>query len=633
MAAEQTPMDKPISPPRLEGPTENPPQIAGPTPDQPLLTGPRGDQSRIYAAPEHEADKKTGDKKTDDKQPEGKPTEEPPEDKEHKGRIWRLALILAVIFGVLLLIALLPRLGRNKQVKADAKNQTQADAQPTINTVSVQQPPAYDDLTLPGNIQAVQQTAIVARASGYVKHYFVDIGDKVRAGQLLATIATPDLDQQVTQARAQVSQAQAAVSQSQANLGQQQANVAQGTANLSRAQAQFEQARTDLARARAALAQAQEASAQQSAQVTQAQANLNLARVTAQRYQNLLAEGAIDQQTTDQAVASEQTNAANVQALTSALRASEANVRAYRAAVGSSQANVSAYVAGVQAGRAAVGAALANVRSARAAITASQENVRSAQANVARFTALQGFQNVTAPFAGVVTARNVDTGALIGSSGSPSGAGDTSSVGSGAAGTTASGNAAGGSAVGGSSPGGSSGSTGTSSLFSLAQLGTLRLYLNVPQTYLGVVGVGQQADVEVREMAGRKFKGIVTRSAGAFDAASRTVVTEVHLANPNGALKPGMFAEVHLRVPHPGGAVTIPGTALVTNAGGTQVVLVGQDDKIHFQPITVGRDFGQTIEVTQGLRAGQQIASTPSDSLHEGLKVKAVKAKPPTGKT
>lgn len=575
---------------------------------------------------------KAAEQKSDGPPPGDTPKDDTPKRDEHRGRIWRLALILTVIFGVLLVIALLPRLGRNKQVKADAKSQTQADAQPTVNTIGVQPPPAFDDLTLPGNIQAVQQTAVVARASGYVKRTFVDIGDKVRAGQLLATIATPDLDQQVAQARAQVSQAGAAVAQSQANLGQQQANVAQGEANLSRAQAQFEQARTDLARARAALAQAQEASAQQGAQLAQAQANLNLARVTAQRYRNLLAEGAIDQQTTDQAVASEQTNAANVQALTSALRAGEANIRAYRAAVGSSQANVSAYVAGVRAGRAAVGAAQANVRSARAAIAASQDNVRSAQANVARYAALQGFQNVTAPFAGIVTARNVDTGALIGASGSPSGAGDTSGVGNSAAGTTALGNAAGGSALGGSSPGGGGGSTGTTSLFSIAQLGTLRLYLNVPQTYLGIVGVGQQAEVQVREMAGRKFVGTVTRSAGAFDAASRTLATEVRLANPNGALKPGMFATVNLRVPHPGGAVTIPGTALVTNAGGTQVVLVGADSKVHFQPITVGRDFGQTIEVTQGLRAGQQIVSTPSDSLHEGLKVKAVKAKPQPAK-
>ena len=86
---------------------------------------------------------------------------------------------------------------------------------------------------------------------------------------------------------------------------------------------------------------------------------------------------------------------------------------------------------------------------------------------------------------------------------------------------------------------------------------------------------------------------------------------------------------MHLRVPHPGGAVTIPGTALITNASGIQVILANSDGKLHFQPVMVGRDFGQTIEITQGLHAGQQVVSTPSDSLHEGQKVKAVKAPPP----
>ena len=606
MAAEET---QP-TPVQLTGPAE-PTLLSGPSPDVPQLTGPRPSEPLKDTAPRPE--------KSEEKKP------------APKGRLWLIALVTTILLAVLLIVGLLPRLSRNKQVKADAKTEAQANATPTVNTVSVTPPPPYDDLLLPGNIQAVQQTAIVARSSGYLKRTFVDIGDKVRAGQLLATVATPDLDQQVSQARAQVSQAQAAVSQAQANLGQQQANLAQGQANLSRAQAQYEQARTDLARARAALAQAQEASAQQNAQLAQAQANLNLARVTAQRYRNLLAEGAIDQQTTDQAVAAEQTNTANVQALAASLRASQANSRAFSAAVESSQANVKAYADGVKAGRAAVGAAAANVGSAQAAILASEANVRAAQANLARSNALQGFQNVTAPFAGIITARNVDPGALISTSGSPSGGSDSSGIGSTSAGTTSLGNAASGSALSsGSSPGttGSGGSSQASSLFSIAQLGTLRIYLNVPQTYLGVVGVGQQAKITVREMPNQTFVGTVTRSAGAFDAASRTLVTEVRLLNPNGALKPGMFAEAHLRVPHPGSAVTIPGTALITNSGGTQVALLSRDSKIHFQPITVGRDFGQTIEVTKGLRTNDQIVATPSDSLHEGQKVKAKKAKP-----
>ena len=366
-------------------------------------------------------------------------SDDAPKKPEAKGRIWKIALALIVVFGILLLVGLLPRLHNQPKVNAYAKSQK--DSTPVVNTVPVEAPPPADALVLPGNIQAVEQTAITARASGYVQRFFVDIGDHVRKGQVLATISTPDVNQSVAQARAQTSQAQAALTQAQANLNQQQANLAQNQADLSRAQATYQQSKTDLARAYAALAQAQEAAAQQNAQLTQAQANLNLARVTAQRYQNLLASGAIDQQTTDQAVASFQTNQATVASLAAALRASQANVTAFRDAVLSSVSNEKANADSVQASRAQVAATAANVRSYRAAITAAQANVRAAQANVARNAALQGFNRVTAPFDGIITARNIDSGALIGASGGPS-TDDSTSVGSGAAGSTASGNAA-----------------------------------------------------------------------------------------------------------------------------------------------------------------------------------------------
>ncbi len=547
-----------------------------------------------------------------------------PKRPEAKGRIWKIALALLVVFGILLVIGLLPRLHNQPKVNAYAKSQK--DSTPVVNTVAVEAPPAADALVLPGNIQAVAQTAITARASGYIKQFFVDIGDHVRKGQVLATIETPDVDQSVAQARAQTSQSQAALAQAQANLNQQQANLAQNQADLSRAQATYQQSKTDLARAYAALAQAQEASAQQTAQLTQAQANLNLARVTAQRYQNLLASGAIDQQTTDQAVASFQTNQANVASLAAALRASQANVTAFKDAVLSSVSNEKANADSVQASRAQVAAAAANVRSYRAAITAAQANVRAAQANVARNAALQGFNRVTAPFDGIITARNVDSGALIGASGGPS-TDDSTSVGSGAAGTTTSGNAAGGSGSSGSSPGPAA-SASSSSLFSEAQVNTLRFFVNIPQTYLSIVSIGQQVQVTVSETPGRIYRGTITRTAGALDSSSRTLVAEVQLPNKDGSLRPGMFAQATIRVPHPGGAVVIPGPALVTNQNNTQVVLIGKDNKVHFQPITVGRDFGQVIEVTQGLSAGQKVVSSPSDSLTEGETVKVAPAQP-----
>ncbi len=580
--------------------------------------------AKQYPAPAEPQAVPQTDPEADKTQSDGAGGDNAPKKPEAKGRIWKIALVLLIVFGLLFLIGILPRLHKQPQINADAR--AHKDSVPIVNAVATEAPPPSDALVLPGNIEAIQQTAITARASGYLKQTFVDIGDRVHKGQLLATIQTPDVDQSVAQARAQLSQAQAAQSQAGANLNQQQANLVQNQADLSRSQATYQQSKTDLARANAALAQAQEAVAQQNAQLRQAQANLNLARVTAQRYQNLLASGAIDQQTTDQAVASFQTNQANVASLEAAGRAGLANVTAFRDAVLSSQANVKAYADGIRASQAAVGAAAANVRSYRAAVTAAQANVRAAQANVARNAALQGFNQVTAPFDGIITARNVDSGALITTAGGPS-AGDSSSVGSGAAGTTSQGNAAGGSGSNSSAPGATS-SSSSSSLFSEAEVSTLRFYVNIPQTYLSIVSVGQPVQVTVSETPGQIYRGTIARTAGALDSSSRTLVAEVQLSNKSGALRPGMFAQATIRVPHPGGAVLIPGPALLTNADNTQVLLVGKNNKLHFQNITVGRDFGKVLEVIQGLSVGQKVVASPSDSLTEGETVKVAPPQP-----
>jgi multidrug efflux system membrane fusion protein len=555
-------------------------------------------------------------------------------DNRGRGRLWKIALALIVIFGILLIIGLLPRLSRNRGTQADAKQKK--NAIPMVSTVQAQPPPATDVLTLPGNIQAIQQTSVTARASGYIQRWLVDIGDRVRMGQTLAIISTPDVAQEVAQARAQVAGSQAALAQARAGLSGQRANLAQSYANLSRSDATLAQARTQLAQSQAALAQAQQNAAQQQAQLVQAQANLALARVTAQRYENLLAEGAIDRQTTDQTIASYQTNYANVQALTSAGRAGQANVVAFRDAVGSSRANVSAYAEGVKASRTQVTAAAANVQSADANVTAAAANVRSSQANLDRLAVLQGFNRVTAPFSGIVTARNVDNGALISAGGTVSDTGsDSTTVGSGAAGSTSQGNAAGGSALGsGSSPGGSpTGSSAVSgnptSLFSIAQINTLRIYISVPQTDADVIRPGQTAQVLSRDLPGKPFLGKVTRTATALDPNTRTLVTEVDVKNPQGLLRPGMFAVVRLRVPHPGNALLMPDSALLTLAAGTQALVINRGNKLHYQTITVGRDFGQVIEVLSGLRPGEQIVANPNDNLREGEVVSPKAAAPP----
>lgn len=529
----------------------------------------------------------------------------------------------AIVLVILLLIGLMPRLARTREVASYANAQKRA---PRVNVVAVTTPPPFDDVDLPGNVQAVQQTAVVARASGYVKQWFVDIGDTVRQGQTLATIESPDLDQEVSQARAQLASTQAAYYQAKASLSTQKADLAQTQAAYSRSLATLEQAKTQLAQAVAALAQAQEQSAQQIAQVAQAQANLTLARVTATRYQNLLKDGAIDRQTTDQAVAAYQTNRANVDALQSAVRAGNANVNAFSAAVDSSKANVKAFADDVRSSSASVDAAVANVQSGQAEVDAAAANITSSEDNLNRYVVLQSWENVTAPFPGVITARNVDNGSLISSSGAPTSS-DTTAVGSQSAGVTSIGNAA---SIGNA---GSSGGSPASSLFSLAQLNVVRVYVNVPQTYVGTLQVGEPAQVTVHDLPGQTFQGVVTRNAAALDSASRTLVTEVRVPNQKGILRPGMFAEVHLRLPHAAGVLLIPDTALVTNENGNQAVIVGNDDTVHFVPITVGRDFGQVIEVTSGLHAGQRIAQSPSDALRDGevVNVRDVSMPPPSG--
>ena len=531
------------------------------------------------------------------------------------GPLIRVGIGLLIVFGILLIIGLAPRLLAHPQLMADARSQ---DAPPLVIEAPVKSPPAFDDVDLPGSIEAIEQTAVVARASGYLKKWMVDIGDKVQAGQTLAVVELPDLDQQVLQSRAQMGAAQAALAQANAYLGNQQAAYVQSLANLSKSNASLVQAQTQLAQARAAMAQSKFEAAQQEAQVAQAQTNLDLANITAVRYQKLLADGAIDRQTTDQEVASYHANLANVTALKASHQASESNVEAFRSAVLSSQANVMAFRADVRSSAAAVTAAAANVRSGEANVQAADSNVGSNQANLERNIVLQQFENVTAPFSGTITARNVDDGALISSGGSAaSGSGATTNIGSPSAGATAIGNPASNA----SSSTSSSGGGQPTSLFSLAQMDQVRVYVNVPQAYVGSVQVGQTANVSVREIPGKVLHATIRRSAGALDPASRTLVVEVRLGNRNGLLRPGMFAEVHLQLPHSGGAVIVPDTALVTNAGGSQLVLVDSDSKIHFQPVTVGRDFGQVMEITSGVHPGQEVVVSPSDALQEGEKV------------
>jgi RND family efflux transporter MFP subunit len=396
------------------------------------------------------------------------------------GKITLLLVLVATIFVVAFFVGYVPHHRRDLQVVAEANAQN--DALPDVTVVAAKKASAMGDLVLPGNIQAVTEAPILARAEGYVQRRYVDIGDRVTPGQLLAVVEAPDLDQQVRQAQAAVEQAQA-----------------------------------DLARANAAL--------------EQGKANESIAKVTAVRWDNLVKRGAVSKQDNDQYQAQYQAQAANVKALERAVDAAKGNISAM-------------------------------------------------QANVGRLSEMQGYLSVRAPFAGVVTLRNVDVGTLV--------------------------------------------NTGSTMLFRIAQTNLLRTYLNVPQSSASDVHVGQTASLATPELPERKFTGAVTRTANALDPSSRTLLVEVQVPNPEGKLLPGMYVDVDLHLPRKDPPILLPSDTLTVRPEGTLVAALDSANAVHFQHVVLGRDFGSQIEILSGVNAGQRVIANPNDSVQEGVKVHPV---------
>ncbi|HJT86371.1 MAG TPA: efflux RND transporter periplasmic adaptor subunit, partial [Bryobacteraceae bacterium] len=308
---------------------------------------------------------------------------------------------------------------------AAIQQQTLDLAVPTVSVIHPKTGELNDEIVLPGNIQAYTDSPIYARASGYLKRWYVDIGARVKAGQLLADIEAPELDQQVLQAQAALEQAKA---------------------SLEQARATYQQGKT----------------------------NEDLARVTADRWKNLAAKGAVSRQENDQ------------------------------------------YQAQYQ-------AAIANVQALEKAIAAAQSNVASSEANLARLHQMQGFEQVKAPFDGVITARNTDVGALINSgNGGPA-----------------------------------------QELFHMAANKKLRVYISVPQIYSRAAIPGTPADLTLSEFPGRHFPGKLVRTADAIDASTRTLLTEVEVDNSSGALLPGSYAQVHLKLATATPSIILPVNALL----------------------------------------------------------------------
>jgi RND family efflux transporter MFP subunit len=215
----------------------------------------------------------------------------------------------------------------------------------------------------------------------------------------------------------------------------------------------------------------------------------------------------------------------------------------------------------------------------QAASTAAQ--VKSAQSNVARLRDLQAFEKVYAPFDGVITARNIDTGQLI-----DPGAGKE--------------------------------------LFRLQAIGTLRVYANLPQAYSSHVKVGAPIDLSFAEHEGKLYQGMLVRTSDAIDPVSRTLLVEIDVSNSTGELLPGSLAQVHFKTPAAGAAYIVPAAALIFRKEGMQVGTVVNGSVAHLVPVVIGEDDGANVQIISGLGAADKVIQDPPDSLIEGEKVQVV---------
>jgi len=361
-----------------------------------------------------------------------------------------LVVLLLVIGG---LIAMALRI-HDSQVLA---RETERESIPTVAVVHPTAEKPSEELLLPGTLQAYEESPIYARTNGYLLHWYKDIGSRITKGELLADIDTPEVDQELMQARA---------------------------------------TREQIA------------------------AQMDLAKINADRYVGLRKTDSVSQQEADQQASGYQQAKANLDA---------------------------------------------------------------ADANVRRLEQLESFKHVYAPFSGVLTKRNVDPGALINA--------------------------------------GSIGGAAGKELFDIARVDPLRVYVSVPQNYAPAIQVGMEAFVTLPELPGQKFTGTVARTAESIDMTTRTLLTEVDVPNKDGRLLPGSFGEVHFRAAVKAQGVTIPVNAMLFRQEGAQVAIVDSNGKVHLQRITIGHDYGTTLEILGGVGMEDRIIVNPSDSLEEGQHV------------
>lgn len=396
-----------------------------------------------------------------------------------RGKLAVVAFVIPGLFATLLALGYLPRVARERALSGSLSKEK--SSVPEVNVAVATQSPSSDDLVLPSNVTPITEAVINARAEGYLKRRYVDFGDRAKAGQLLAEIDAPELDQQVQQARASVSQSEAA-----------------------------------LARARHALAQSS--------------ANEHLSQVTSDRWRTLAERGVVSKQEYDQ---------------------KQAQFESDQAAVQSAQADVKA----------------------------AEDNIRASQANLDRLVQLQEYEKVTAPFAGVITARNVDVGALISANGS-------------------------------------------TPIFRIAQIGVLRVLVDVPEQSAPQIRIGEPAVLTLQEFGTRKFIGRVSRTTESLDPNTRTLTTEVQVQNPDLVLLPNMYALVRLVGARATPSILIPGDAIIARPEGTLVAKLKRDNHIQLQKVELGRDYGANTEIRSGLNAGDRVIVNPTDDVREGAEVR-----------
>lgn len=365
-----------------------------------------------------------------------------------------LFLVFTLIVIALVIVGAIMMFQRRAQFQALAKN-TETLAVPTVAVFHPTAQAGAENLVLPGTLQAYVESPIYARTNGYLKKWYHDIGTRVNKGEILADIDTPEVDQQLLQARADL--------------------------------------------------------------VT-AQANENLSQITAVRYSELLKTDGVSKQEVD---------------------------------------------------------------NANGDLAAKRAIVQSAEANVRRLEETKSFQRIYAPFSGVITQRNVDIGTLI-----------------------------------------NAGNGGTSQqLFYLAQTDPIRVFVNVPEGYAPSIHRGLGAYLELTQFPGQKFQGQVVRTAEAIDLATRTLLTEVDVPNKSGLLLPGGYAQVHLEIKIQGQRMQVPVNALLFRSEGLRAAVIDANHRVHLQELQVGRDYGTSLEVLNGLKAGDWIVLNPPDSIESGEEV------------